>query len=78
MNEEDLIEEISVGPGLAKLKSIPLSDEQKQDLKQAQSRRRENPFVQRSGCVFFFSSRRKVSSMTLLLMRFLCLGISFI
>jgi hypothetical protein len=38
MNEEGFIEETSVGPGIANLKSIPLSDEQKQELKQAQSR----------------------------------------
>ena len=57
MNEEDLIEEISVGPGLAKLKSIPLSDEQKQELKQAQSRRREKPICPKVGMrVLFFIS----------------------
>lgn len=57
MNEEGFIEETSVGPGLASLKSIPLSDEQKQDLKQAQSRRREKPLRPKVGMrVLFFIS----------------------
>ena len=57
MNEEGFIEETSVGPGIANLKSIPLSDEQKQELKQAQSRRREKPICPKVGMrVLFFIS----------------------
>jgi len=54
--EEDSIGEASVGPGLAKIKSIPLSDEQKQELKQAQSRRREKPVRPKTGMRVLFVS----------------------
>ena len=54
--EEDLEDEESIGPGPAKLKSIPLSDEQKEELKQAQSRRREKPVRPKTGMRVLFVS----------------------
>ena len=51
---EDLVDEVSTGPGPAKLKSIPLSDEQKKDLKQAQARIKSGPVRPRAGMRVLF------------------------
>jgi hypothetical protein len=53
---EDPVDEASIGPGPAKLKSIPISDEQKQELKQAQSRRRGKPVRPKTGMRVLFVS----------------------
>ena len=56
MNEEDSMGEASGGPGPAKLKPIPLSDDQKKELKQAQARIKSGPVRPRAGMRVLFVS----------------------
>jgi len=54
--EEALPEEASIGPQSTRLRSIPLSNEQKEELKQAQSRLKLKPVRPRVGMrILFFS-----------------------
>jgi len=52
--EEALPEEASIGPQSTRLRSIPLSNEQKKELKQAQARIKSGPVRPRAGMRVLF------------------------
>jgi hypothetical protein len=55
--EEEPLEEASIEPEPTRLKSIPLSIEQKEELKQAQSRLKAKPVRPKAGMRVLFFSR---------------------